>query len=83
LIVLVDERYLLEADLSLSFPDEDYAGHFIVISGFDGEDNFTVFDPECHCDLERNEPLYVPRDQLNKARKASGTDEDVIVVFIS
>jgi len=57
-------------------PSGDFTGHYVILCGYDSATSrFDVCDPACDC------PRYtVATDQLDAARKAWGTDEDIIIM---
>lgn len=55
---------------------DSYTGHYVVVSGFDpGSGNFVVHDPAAAAPA-----LEIPGAALEVARKAFGTDEDLLIV---
>ncbi|MFH1289783.1 MAG: peptidase C39 family protein [Nanoarchaeota archaeon] len=56
---------------------EGYHGHFAPIVGYD-EENIYIHN---HGMKDTQEFMPVKRDLFDKARKAKGTDEDVVVVY--
>ena len=88
-MALVDRRYLyrappksfssfLESCFSLlhdSF-NGGYIGHYVLLTGFDeARDGYYLLDPAKQCD-----DLFVHSEHLHAARRAHGTDEDLIVI---
>jgi len=79
--MLVDLRFLVfEGESMLEITKKrligSYAGHYILLLRFDNEKGFEYIDP-ASCDTR---PKWTEASTLDKARKAEGTDEDVIVV---
>jgi len=83
-IVLVDANLLecSECDLGFSsklFPSFHYSGHYIVVCGFDRGTNQLIYkNPSRTC-----ESCFIKPDALDPARKAFGTDEDILIIFSS
>ncbi|EFJ26551.1 hypothetical protein SELMODRAFT_97002, partial [Selaginella moellendorffii] len=82
-IALVDKhklRYFLfsnsEYFLRASPGDVDFAGHYVVICGYDLETNeFEIKDPSSSSCSDK-----LPLEALDEARKSFGTDEDILLV---
>lgn len=54
------------------------AGHYIVVCGYDSEtDRFMIQDPASSAQLDS-----VPTSNLEAARHAYGTDEDLLLVTV-
>ena len=60
-------------------PARGYQGHFVPIVGYDAAHVF-VHDPERAARGGRGARCAVPRDVFDAARRADGTDEDVVFV---
>ena len=90
-VALVDRRYLyrappnsvsgfLESCFSLlrdswAF-NGGYIGHYVLLTGFDeARDGYYLLDP-----AKQSDELFVHSEHLNAARRAHGTDEDLVVV---
>jgi uncharacterized protein YvpB len=56
--------------------EKDYEGHFVVVAGYD-EENVYVHNPELNTG---HEFMPISRDLFDEARRADGTDEDIVVV---
>ena len=57
--------------------DKGYQGHFVPIVGYDNGEVYVH-----NCGLKDGEPFVkIPKEILDEARKAQGTDEDVIVIY--
>lgn len=53
-----------------------YIGHYVLLTGFDeARDGYYLLDPAKQCD-----ELFVHSEHLHAARRAHGTDEDLIVI---
>ena len=68
-IVLVDWNVIINKK------EKGYQGHFVPVVGYDNQ-NVYVHDPE-----EQKGFKAVQRNIFDKARKADGTDEDIVVVY--
>eukprot|EP00252_Welwitschia_mirabilis_P010627 TRINITY_DN24009_c0_g1_i2.p1 TRINITY_DN24009_c0_g1~~TRINITY_DN24009_c0_g1_i2.p1 ORF type:complete len:288 (+),score=57.26 TRINITY_DN24009_c0_g1_i2:446-1309(+) len=56
----------------------EYTGHYVVICGYDKETNeFEIRDPASCRESER-----ISLEQLDEARKAFGTDEDILLISL-
>jgi len=70
-IILVDWNIISDKE------EKGYQGHFVPIVGYDKENvyvhNHGFDNPQSN--------LKIPKEIFNKARKAKGTDEDVVVIF--
>jgi hypothetical protein len=78
-IVLTDRRLLQVIDFqSVAVDGSSFTGHYVVVAGFDRTTStFDVVDPACSV------PRYtVPAEQLDRARTAFGTDEDLLLVQV-
>jgi hypothetical protein len=87
MIALVDKRALaaegetrtgLAAEIGApsSLDDTGYTGHYVVVCGYDASsDSFAVRDP-----ASRESSAVVSAAALDRARKAFGTDEDLLLV---
>eukprot|EP01047_Picozoa_sp_COSAG01_P029006 COSAG01_NODE_1972_length_8757_cov_109.482559_4_plen_351_part_00 len=63
---------------SVAVDGSSFTGHYVVVAGFDRTTStFDVVDPACSV------PRYtVPAEQLDRARTAFGTDEDLLLVQV-
>jgi hypothetical protein len=81
LVVLVDVRYLYGEDSASSLAEDDYLGHYVVVTSVcEKTNNVLFFDPER---IDRMDPSLVQdvrNERFDVARKAIGTDEDIIVI---
>ncbi|MDP3916972.1 MAG: peptidase C39 family protein [Nanoarchaeota archaeon] len=68
---------LLNWDIVTARKEKGYQGHFVPIVGFD-EQNVYIHN---HGLNDTQEFMPVPRETFNEARKAEGTDEDVVMVY--
>ena len=87
IMALVDRRHLyrqsndsvtgfVENLFAHCFSGGGYVGHYVLITGFDeSRDGFYIKDPAKPVD-----GLFVRSENLNLARRAHGTDEDLIVI---
>lgn len=68
---------LLDWNIVKGTPDKGYQGHFVPIVGYD-DTNVLV-----HCPEMKEDRSFVPisRTIFDEARKASGTDEDLIIIY--
>jgi len=73
LVVLLIDVYGVYADAPW-ISARGYAGHYVLLVGVDG-DNYLVKDP-----ARKEECLLLPIALIEKARKAHGTDEDLLLV---
>lgn len=80
-IVLTDLRYLKCQSCWLNLSSWflfSFAGHYVVVSGFDAEsDTFVYHDPAA-----RAAGCTIRAADLERARKSFGTDEDVVEVLL-
>ena len=78
-IALVDARLLHMRGQSNGDPNADsreFMGHYVLIVGLDDERNgYLINDP-----AREDERTFVPSEQLEAARHAAGTDEDLITI---
>lgn len=85
-MALVDRRYLYRGDTSsvtgfvescfAGLIGHGYVGHYVLITGFDeSRDGYYIKDP-----AKQSDGLFVPSRHLNTARRAHGTDEDLLVI---
>ena len=81
-IVLTDKRFLAYSGDGEAAPQPqpsrggDYTGHYIVLAGYDArEDAFVVRDP-----ARPTGASTLGAEQLERARTAFGTDQDVLLV---
>ncbi len=57
--------------------EKGYQGHFVPIVGYD-EENIYIHN----CGLNDGEPFVkIPKETFDEARKAQGTDEDIVVIY--
>ena len=86
-MALVDRRYLyrpppnsvsgfIEACFSSLGIQGGYVGHYVLLTGFDASrDGYYIKDP-----AKPSEELFVHSEHLHAARRAHGTDEDLIII---
>ena len=56
-----------------------YTGHYVVVSDYDPQNaTYLVSDP-----ATRGGQRYVPAAVLNRARRAFGTDEDLLLIPVT
>lgn len=70
-IVLIDWNVIMPRE------GKNYQGHFVLLAGYDDTHVF-IHNPGPH---NAQAHVAVPRDLFDAARKARGTDEDVVFVF--
>ncbi|EAA05246.4 AGAP011198-PA [Anopheles gambiae str. PEST] len=79
-IILLISASLLYCDLCKfnKLPCEiRYMGHYIVLCGYNKKlQKFMYRNPAC-----KDRVCYIPYQALDKARKANGTDEDIILLY--
>jgi ABC-type bacteriocin/lantibiotic exporter with double-glycine peptidase domain len=68
---------LLDWNVVRNQADKGYQGHFVPVVGYDSQ-NVYVHN---HGFNNPQEFMSVPRTVFDKARKASGTDEDIVIVY--
>ena len=68
---------LLDWNIVKARKEKGYQGHFVPIVGFDKQN---VYIPN-HELNDTKEFMSVPRTIFDEARKAKGTDEDVVIVY--
>lgn len=68
---------LLDFNIVRARKEKGYQGHFVPIAGFD-EQNVYIHN---HGLKETQEFMPVSRKTFDEARKAEGTDEDIVVVY--
>ena len=68
---------LLDWNIIKGVPEKGYQGHFVPIVGYD-EENVFVHN---HGLNQPKEFMPISRDVFEKARKAQGTDEDVVIIY--
>jgi len=80
IIDLVDKNNMLIALIDINVvrerEEDGYQGYFVPIVGYDSK--FVYIHNPGYNDHEKNIP--VPKSLFDKARKAKGTDEDIIVI---
>jgi hypothetical protein len=86
-MALVDRRYLyrpppnsvsgfIEGCFSSLGIQGGYVGHYVLLTGFDASrDGYYIKDP-----AKPSEELFVHSEHLHAARRAHGTDEDLIII---
>ena len=86
-MALVDRRYLyrpppnsvsgfIEGCFSSLGIQGGYVGHYVLLTGFDASrDGYYIKDP-----AKPSEELFVHSEHLHAARRAHGTDEDLILI---
>lgn len=67
---------LLDWNLVKSNPEKSYQGHFVPIVGYDKE-NVYIHNPGLK---ETQEFMQISKRTFDKARKADGTDEDLLII---
>lgn len=68
---------LLDWNIIKERKEQGYQGHFVPIVGYD-EQNVYIHN---HGLSDTREFMSIPRKILDEARKAEGTDEDILVVY--
>jgi hypothetical protein len=75
--VTKDSIPIILLDWNVIKSKKGYQGHFVPIIGFDKK-NVWIHD---HGFEDNHESISIPRETFDKARKAEGTDEDIIVIY--
>jgi len=68
---------LLDWNIVKTRKEKGYQGHFVPVVGFD-EQNVYIHN---HGLNDTQEFMPVPKNIFDKARKADGTDEDIVIVY--
>ncbi len=68
---------LLDWNIIKTKKENGYQGHFVPIVGFDKQ-NVYIHNPGLN---DAKEFMSISRRIFNKARKAKGTDEDIVIVY--
>lgn len=76
IIILLVDKALLPLSTVPSSATTDFMGHYIVVSGYDEWcDEYLIHDPAAENGCSR-----IGADLLEHARRAQGTDEDVLLI---
>ena len=68
---------LLDWNVATGNREKGYQGHFVPVIGYDGK-NIYVHN---HGLKNPQESMPISRELFDEARKASGTDEDIVVIY--
>ena len=67
---------LLDWNIVMNRKEKGYRGHFVPIVGYDNEKVY-IHNPGLN---DTKEFMPVPKNIFDEARKAEGTDEDIIII---